>query len=80
MSPVPATVSMTASRASWWSKIANSANSNDDSEQPSRIDAEDLSDHMLRDIGMLDGRPMRGERQGQGDLNSLLDDYAKRSL
>ncbi|MEK1886710.1 MAG: hypothetical protein AAAB35_03840 [Phyllobacterium sp.] len=46
--------------------------------RPVRIDAEEFSDHMLRDIGMIDGRPARGERPATDDLGSLFRDGPKR--
>lgn len=48
--------------------------------RPVRIDAEEFSDHMLRDIGVIDGRPARGERAGEDDLGALLRDGPKRFL
>jgi hypothetical protein len=46
--------------------------------RPVRIDGEEFSDHMLRDIGMIDGRPARGERPAADDLGPLFRDAPKR--
>jgi hypothetical protein len=80
MSLVSTPLSQAASHASWWSKITNLAKPEGKEEEPSYIDAEDFSDHLLRDIGIFDGRALRGERQETNDLSVLFRDYQKRSL
>jgi hypothetical protein len=80
MNTLSTPLSHVATHVSWWSRIANPANKEGEIEEQSYIDAEDFSDHMLRDIGLRDGRPMRGERPEPNDLNSLLRDYTKRFL
>lgn len=44
------------------------------------MDTEDFSDHMLRDIGLYDGRAIRGQRTDHDDLSNLLRDHPKRFL
>ncbi|ATU92999.1 hypothetical protein [Phyllobacterium zundukense] len=80
MNTVSTPLSKVVSHGSWWSRIANPAKPDNNNEQSSPIDAEDFSDHMLRDIGLHDGRPMRGERPEPNDLTELFKDYTKRSL
>ncbi len=80
MRPVSASISHTSSPASWWSRIANPWKPDNDESQSANIDTEDFSDHLLRDIGMLDGRTIRGERTDHEDLNDLLKDHPKRFL
>ncbi|TXR50103.1 hypothetical protein [Phyllobacterium endophyticum] len=67
-----------AGRVTWWSRIARAANRG--KRAPERVNKEDLSDHMLRDLGVLDGRTVRGEHTGRPDYGDLLNDYQKRSL
>jgi hypothetical protein len=62
-----------------WNRIAQRKPKGRD-ERPAPIDADELSDHMLRDLGILDGRPGRGERPVTNDLNELLRDMPKRFL
>jgi hypothetical protein len=80
MNTVSTPLSQAVSQVSWWSRIANPVKPDGEIEEQSYIDAEDFSDHMLRDIGLRDGRPMRGERPEPNDLNSLFRDYTKRFL
>ncbi len=80
MSTVSSPVSQAASHVSWWSKFANPGQSEGKRGQPSDIDTDDFSDHMLRDIGIRDGRATRGDARDQNDWNSLFDNSIKRSL
>lgn len=80
MNPVSASLPHVSSHASWWSRIANPWKPDNGESQPDHIDTEDFSDHMLRDIGMLDGRTVRGERTDSDDLSDLLRDHPKRFL
>ena len=80
MNVVSSPVSPAASHVSWWSKFANPDKSDGKHGHPSNIDTDDFSDHMLRDIGIRDGRPTRGDQRDPNDWNSLFNDYTKRSL
>lgn len=80
MNTVSTPLSHVATHGSWWSRIANPVKPNGTQDKPSYIDTGDFSDHMLRDIGLHDGRPMRGDRQEPNDLNAVLNDYPARSL
>ena len=78
MNALSASLSRAASQVSWWM----GANPTRDIEEgrPAAIDTEELSDHMLRDIGIVDGRPVRGERQVIDDLDALYQSGPKRFL
>jgi hypothetical protein len=80
MNTVSSPVSQAASHVTWWSRIAHQGKSEVRRETPPHIDTDEFSDHMLRDVGLRDGRPVRGERSHPDDLNSVLRDYTKRSL
>ena len=80
MNPVSASLTHVSNHASWWSRIANPWKPDNEESQPVRIDTEDFSDHMLRDIGLFDGRNVRGERSDRDDLSDLLRNDPKRFL
>lgn len=80
MNTVFSPVSRVASHVSLWGKSANPGQSDNKPGRTLHIDAEEFSDHMLRDIGLRDGRRSRGEQPEQNDLNALLREYTKRSL
>jgi hypothetical protein len=67
-------------RLSLWSRIARIANPGRAKRAPERVNKEDLSDHMLRDLGMLDGRTVRGEHAGRADFGDLLKECQRSSL
>jgi hypothetical protein len=80
MNPVSASLSHVSGHVSWWSRIANPWKQEKDESELVRIDTEDFSDHMLRDIGIHDGRATRGQRTDHDDLSDLLRDHPKRFL
>lgn len=79
MNAFSASLSRAASQVSWW-KGANATGPDLEEERAIRIDAEEMSDHMLRDIGIVDGRPIRGERRDFDDLDALFQIGPKRFL
>jgi hypothetical protein len=80
MNPVSASLSNVSSHVSWWNKIANPWKHEKDESELVRIDTENFSDHMLRDIGIHDGRATRGEQTDRDDLSDLFRDHPKRFL
>jgi len=80
MNPVLTALSNVTSHTSWWNRIANTWTSDNDESEVVHIDTEDFSDHMLRDIGIIDGRNVRGERTDRDDLSDLLRNDPKRFL
>jgi hypothetical protein len=64
--------------ALWWNWLVHQRKPNRKDERPAPIDAEELSNHILRDLGILDGRIARGERPGTDIRSELLRDTPKR--
>ncbi len=78
MSTAPTHASHTASHTSWWGRLAKPDKDSGNASRPVRIDVDEISDHMLRDIGMIDGRAARRERSEADDLGALYKDNPKR--
>lgn len=67
-------------RPTWLRWIKGSGKQDIRREPAIRIDAEEFSDHMLRDIGFLDGRNSNGRRGKTDSLDGFLNDNPRRFL
>ena len=74
MNAFSASLSRAASQVSWWIGPKQDV----DERRPATIDTDELSEHMLRDIGIVDGRPTRGERSDTDDLAPSFEISPKR--
>lgn len=67
MNPSPSHCTHVENTGSRWSWLASIGRLLARPTVPPTINAGDFSGHMLRDMGMLDGRPVRGEASGSHD-------------
>lgn len=74
MNPSPSQCTRIENTGSRWSWLVNIGRSLMRPSVPTLINTGDYSEHMLRDIGMMDGRPIRGE------ASAAVDDLQKEIL